>query len=389
MKALFVHDHYYYRDGDTILSKGQYHHTLWQRYLNHFQSLTVIGRDAGQADRHEKGINIACRDQVDFHLLNNTNTLRGKLWGQRGIKKQIETMVADHDVIILRGISELGILAFHAAKAQGKYVAFEIVSCAFDELWFHGSIKAKIYSLYRFLKQRSMAKQANAVIYVSQDFLQRRYPTHAPLIARASNVQLPKAAFEQKHQSTPSKTTYKIGLIGTLKNRLKGVTVAIEAIHLLKQRGFDQVTLHILGPGDPTPYHNMIKDKGLENIVILDGIRESGDAVWQWLRTLDLYIQPSFQEGVPRATIEAMAQNLPVIGSNAGGLPELIDRDWIVKRGDAPALANAIEAILSNHAAMTAQGEKNFKTAHHYSHQTLSAIRNDFWSNVVATAADN
>ena len=384
MKALFVHDHFYYRDGGHVLSHGQYHHSVWHRYLNHFDHVTVIGRDGGTGNMNEKGVNIASCDHISFELFHNTNSIKGLLSGRRDIRERINTLIAAHDVVILRGISELGIMAFHAAKAQDKYVAFEIVSCAFDELWFHGSIKAKIYSLYRFFKQRQMARRASAVIYVSQEFLQRRYPTKAPLIARASNVQIPDTAFVQK-TGMPT-APFKIGMIGTLKNRLKGAHTAIEAAEFLKGQGVGGLTIHILGPGDPAPVERMIRDKGLQDSVFLDGIRQSGEDVWQWLRDLDLYIQPSFQEGVPRATIEAMAQGLPVIGSDAGGLPELLDREWIVKRGDAPALAMAIKRMIDNPAMMMEQGKRNFAEAQKYHHEKLSAIRHDFWSTVKQAA---
>jgi len=191
MKALFCHDHYYYRDGDITLSRGQYDASVWDRYLNHFEDLTVIGRDGGQADRHEKGINQSSRDRVSFKFFPNISSLKNKIFGNKNIQKSIAELVAVHDVIILRGTSELGALAFSEAKRQGKFVAMEVVSCAFDELWFYGSMKAKLYAPYRFLKQRQLARQSDAVIYVSQDFLQKRYPTRAPLIARASNVQIP------------------------------------------------------------------------------------------------------------------------------------------------------------------------------------------------------
>jgi len=308
MKALFCHDHYYYRDGDITLSRGQYDASVWDRYLNHFEDLTVIGRDGGQADRHEKGINQSSRDRVSFKFFPNISSLKNKIFGNKNIQKSIAELVAVHDVIILRGTSELGALAFSEAKRQGKFVAMEVVSCAFDELWFYGSLKAKLYAPYRFFKQRQLVKKSDAVIYVSQDFLQK--------------------------------------------------------------------------PGDPEPFQKIIDEKGLSNRVFLDGIRQSGEGVWQWLRDMDLYVQPSFQEGVPRATIEAMAQGLPVIGSNAGGIPELIDDKWIVPRGNANALADKIKLMVSDIETMKSQGTQNFKTAQNYEHEKLSMVRNDFWGSV-------
>jgi glycosyltransferase involved in cell wall biosynthesis len=153
-------------------------------------------------------------------------------------------------------------------------------------------------------------------------------------------------------------------------------------MRILQTRGITNASLHILGPGDPQPFHDKINQLGLSNHIHLDGIRESGRHVWAWLRELDFYIQPSFQEGVPRAMIEAMAQGLPAIGSDAGGIPELISGDLIIKKGDAKILADKIEILLNDEHLRLTQSEKNFKTAQKYNNETLSRIRSEFWNNV-------
>jgi glycosyltransferase involved in cell wall biosynthesis len=380
MKALFCHDHFYYTDDDLTLSKGQYHHTIWDRYLSHFESITVIGRDGGYVSRNEKNINISSGKNINFQLFNNINSFKGLIFKRYQLRHDIADLVSGHDVIILRGVSELGSLAYSEAKKQNKIIAFECVSCAFDELWFHGSLKAKIYSIFRFFQQKKWAKNSDAVIYVSQNFLQKRYPSNVNIIASASNVEVPKTAFLNINYDY--KNNLKIGLIGTLKNKLKGVAIAIEAMQKLKSEGIDNIQLHILGPGDPVPFQKMIDDKLLQSNVFLDGIRTSGPNVWEWLRTCDLYIQPSFQEGVPRAMIEAMAQGLPCIGSDAGGVPELISSDWIFKRGNANMLAKKIKILTSDLSLMATEGQKNFVKAQEFENEKLSKIRFDFWKKV-------
>ena len=51
--------------------------------------------------------------------------------------------------------------------------------------------------------------------------------------------------------------------------------------------------------------------------------------VFKWLETIDLYVQPSRQEGLPRALIEAMSRGVPAFGARTGGIPELLDEDFI------------------------------------------------------------
>src|SRR5690625_7634894 len=51
--------------------------------------------------------------------------------------------------------------------------------------------------------------------------------------------------------------------------------------------------------------------------------------VFDWLETIDIYVQPSRQEGLPRALIEAMNRGLPAFGANTAGIPELLESDFI------------------------------------------------------------
>ncbi|PCI01705.1 MAG: hypothetical protein COB76_00655 [Alphaproteobacteria bacterium] len=389
MKILFCHDHHYYTDESDTLSKGQYHNSIWQRYLDHFDDVTVLGRDGGTHTGTRTGMNTASRPHVSFTLFSDMNTLKGLLSGRKEIKKSIKKIVRTHDVILIRGVSEIGMLTFKEARRQNKIIAMENVGCSWDDMWNHGSIKAKIYAPYRFWMGKHLSKHADAVIYVSQEFLQGRYPSNASLQAAASNVQIESTSFRDTY-NVNADTPLKIGLIGTLKNKLKGVHIALEAFKILKSRGVDGFTFHLLGPGDanaaPIHFNQSVKNLGLEKIAFHDGLRESGTPVHEWLRDLDLYIQPSFQEGVPRATIEALAQSLPAIGARAGGIPELLDPTCIVKPGDAKGLADKIEWMIKNPDIRAHHAKRNHDVATRYTMEKLIPIRKNFWKTVKSMA---
>ena len=63
----------------------------------------------------------------------------------------------------------------------------------------------------------------------------------------------------------------------------------------------------------------------------------------------NICVMPSLErEGLPRAVMEAMAQGIPAVVTNVGGMPEVVEDQhsgWIVPPGDAPALAAAIAGL--------------------------------------------
>ena len=68
----------------------------------------------------------------------------------------------------------------------------------------------------------------------------------------------------------------------------------------------------------------------------------------QLLRDADIFILPSYNEGLPVSIIEAMSWGIPVISTKVGGIPELLEDEvsgCLIKPGDIPALQNRLEQL--------------------------------------------
>jgi len=158
-----------------------------------------------------------------------------------------------------------------------------------------------------------------------------------------------------------------VGMISVLRS-WKGHATFLEAAAQLKASGFAGRFV-IVGEGPMRPrIEQQIAGLHLDGLVTLTGHRED---VLEILRALDVLVIPSTRhEGIPQIGLQALATKTPVVGSNAGGIPEIIrpgETGRIFPAGDAAALAPAILETLRETVAtqkMADAGRKLVETRH-------------------------
>ena len=106
------------------------------------------------------------------------------------------------------------------------------------------------------------------------------------------------------------------------------------------------------------------------------------EEVFKILDEVDIYIQPSLQEGLPRSVIEAMSRGCPVIGARTAGIPELIAPECVVKRKSVSEIAQAVCRI-ANPDKMAELAKQNFENAKDYLDSVLSERRNNYYQEVM------
>lgn len=124
---------------------------------------------------------------------------------------------------------------------------------------------------------------------------------------------------------------------------IKGYEYAMRCCKFLKEHQFP-FHYTIIGGARNEELQFMRFDMGLEDEVSFTG-QVSQLEVKEKMQSSHLMLLPSIEEGVPNVVVEAMAIGLPVIATNCGGLPELIEDDingWLVPRRDPAAMAQAV-----------------------------------------------
>jgi glycosyltransferase involved in cell wall biosynthesis len=130
----------------------------------------------------------------------------------------------------------------------------------------------------------------------------------------------------------------------------KGLPVLFESLRLLAQRGHDY-ELTLIGDGDERKsLEATARQMGIADRLVFAGFA-SQDGVRDHLLQSDIFILPSFAEGVPVSLMEAMACGVPVIATQVGGIAELIESGetgLLVPASDAIALRDAIARYLND-----------------------------------------
>lgn len=140
---------------------------------------------------------------------------------------------------------------------------------------------------------------------------------------------------------TPTKNI-KLLFLGRL-SREKGFEDLLFALpRVLKQ--WPGAELFACGLGDLPKYRDMCKAMAIRNNVHFLGWVEHEQKI-NLLGQADIFVLPSHNEGFPVCLLEAMAAGLPVVATNVGGIPDLVEPDKngiLVEAGKAVALADAI-----------------------------------------------
>jgi glycosyltransferase involved in cell wall biosynthesis len=104
--------------------------------------------------------------------------------------------------------------------------------------------------------------------------------------------------------------------------------------------------LLIVGEGPERPrLEAIVGAAGLEDRVAFAGFQADTSG---WYAAMDAFVLPSLTEGTPMAMLEAMAHRLPVIASNVGGVPAVVDdrvSGLLVPPGDASVISAALREI--------------------------------------------
>lgn len=372
MAIVFAHDHSLKTVDGRYYTAGGFADAVTSRYTGLFGDMVFILR-ASKASEVPKRYSEMTNPRVSVLGIAPGDLMRIVPAAQR-----IAEAVRDSDGVIARLPSRIGILSVHYAKKYHKPYLVESVACPWDSYRSEG-IEGNIAAPIMWALTRHATRDAPYCLYVTSSFLQRRYPCKGRTIG-CSDAEITLASDEDVRHRIDAIPQHSDKLVlGTLARvdlGYKGQADVVKAIAELDTEHRAHIEYRLAGQGDINRLSLLAKQLGVRDNVAFDGPL-SHDQVFSWLDDLDVYIQPSKQEGLPRSVIEAMGRACPVLGSDAGGIPELLDQSCVFPKGDSRAIATIL--AITTPQWRREQAARNYDVAHHFESQALSSRRNGFY----------
>jgi glycosyltransferase involved in cell wall biosynthesis len=361
----------------------------WHRYLAFAERLTVVSRMRRlPAGVSREGLDVAGQEGVQFVGVPSLSTPVGRVTNLRTVTHTLEEVLGPADALVARLSSEIGAQAVKVARKLGRPWAVELVTCTWDSLWNYGTWQGRVYAPVSWLDTRRLVADSPWVLYVTDAFLQRRYPTRGRAVG-CSDIDLPgpeEGVLERRlARIEAGRAPLVIGTVAALSLRFKGLQTALAALERVGGE-LPQWEYRVLGAGDPEPWADLAERLGVGDKVVFSGTRPPGAPVLEWLDEVDIYLQPSFVEGLPRALVEAMSRACPALGSTAGGIPELLAEECLHEPGDEGRLAELLLETAADPDRQRRQAERNFGEARRYSKERLDRIRAEFWRDFAESA---
>lgn len=205
---------------------------------------------------------------------------------------------------------------------------------------------------------RSMLQGCDAVMVLSgewADYLkQQSITTPIDIVRNGTFLPPPDPDFRKENPERVDLLT--MGRLGENKG-----SYLLVPVFAALAKSFPQAHLTMAGDGDTAKVRELVASLGMEGRITIPGWLEE-EAGTRAYRGCDIYVLPSYFEGMPVSVVEAMSHGKPIVSTTVGGIGELVEEGrngFLVNPGDAENLEKKLRRLLADSALRMRMGEES------------------------------
>lgn len=386
MKVLVATDAHVFRTKDgSYWTTAIYGYTFWKRYLNIFNSVRVLAR-CKEVDKTENLIRLDGEriEAYEIPFFQGPKQL-SRAFGS--IQNRLKNAYSGCDAAIFRMPSQTAQMAlWHKPKKMP--FAGEIVYDPTDDLTNpdSGFIQKNLDRIISW-QLKHFCRTANGVSYVTEHTIQNHYPNSAMINGESeyffqsyySSISLGVDAFTGPRDYLNGNNLTLVLSDVSMGSERKGEIILFKAMKEVVDKGYD-VNALIIGDGPlKKNFENAAAELGLGNRVLFTGRLPSAIQVREAMMNADMFVFPTTAEGLPRGILEAMAIGMPVLSTPVGGIPEVLDKEYLFSPTDYHGFAAKIEELIKDRNKLNDMSKKNFEKALEYKSDILQKRRDEFY----------
>ena len=377
MKVFVVDNVHMIKDKDgRFYSPTIYDYAFLQRYLKAFDEVKFIGKVkhedvVGPNNKMLSGPNV---EIVELPWYQGLGQMIRKF---RKLRKIYREQSKDCDCYVFRVAQMESFFMYLFRKNKSAPYVLEVVN---DPATFVDMPKPlKWFSVFML---RRMAKGAIGASYVTEKYLQSKYPLGKKKRFESyySSINLDVNQIASSPIQYAGNGVFKIVHVSNAINTdIKGHYTLLKMTKDLLERG---IKVEVLCVGDGTKvdeYREFVAQNGLTEVVRFIGRISSKDELLSILRNSNLMVLPTKMEGLPRTIIEAMAVGLPCLSTPVAGIPELLDEKYLFDPQDYRGFASKVEHLMNAPDELLKMSVENIEKAKAFTSDVLETRRTSFY----------
>jgi len=233
-----------------------------------------------------------------------------------------------------------------------KKIIFHIHSGKFSDFYYlESNILGKFYI-------KKILCSATIIIVVSEGLkknLEKIIKCKNKLKIVPNPIKFPRLYRDKKNNFFYDASPVKILFMGRLEKN-KGIYDLIEAAEKIISHE-QNVQFVLCGNGDIKKIISIVEKKGIKKYFKIPGCVEDKE---KYFKEANIFVLPSYFEGVPISILEAASYSLPIVATNVGGIPDVIDNGesgFLVNPGEIKALENKILKLIRSNKLRNKMGK--------------------------------